>query len=315
MHPKFSRILNVGKKCIFAIVVILLILYLHNDWQKIKATVFNIELKAICLVILIYVLYALVSVKILKRGCFGREQTSEAGLFEYMFVNSASSVAGFIFPSGATPTKVLFLKYFFRFDAASGISIVIGITLSYLFASGILALVIGLWVTNFLVDFQGLNGMVASILWALVALLTALISVFIFLPLVGRYLNIWRATIDKIEMKSWCDFFYMIVLSILLIFLSSTVFFLYNYDTNAGHTFIIYSLLISISGLVSVISITPGNIGIREGIFFVLAPQFGVDPSHLVAISIVDRFVQMIFFSSLSGGLYFLFKRNGRLEK
>ena len=168
----------------------MLILYLHKDWQKIKAAVFDINLEAFFLVVLVYVFYVLVSVQILKRGCSNKEQTSEASRLEYMLVNSASSVAGFIFPSGATPTKVLFLKYFFSLDAASGISIVLGITISYLLASGILALAISLLVANFLVDSQSLSGLMASTLWSLGAVLTILIFVFILLPIASRYLSL-----------------------------------------------------------------------------------------------------------------------------
>lgn len=69
----------------------------------------------------------------------------------------------------------------------------------------------------------------------------------------------------------------------------------------------LYTALVSISLL---ISLTPGAIGIREGILLVVASTMGITADDIVKVAVIDRGVHFILLAGL-----FMITRNSRLKK
>jgi len=228
----------------------------------------------------------------------------KASFVTITFINSSSSVMGFLLPSGATPTKLFLLKYFFSETKVSVLAVVARVTNSFLLTSSLIALT-----TCFLL--YSLQTIVVNQTLLKIVISAALLCLIFTVAMSSRVLcskkkltSISRQKIGfkSVQYNSLKQIGELGLLSTSQILLFTFSMWVYFQDTDISA--IVCLFLISINNITMILPLTPGNLGIREGIYYYIGPQIGIDPHMLVSISLIDRVVQLVFFSTISLLLY-----------
>jgi len=283
-------------KTLLAIVAILaLCVYLYLDRQELVDRLSQLSTFSILIACVLYVIYS-ISTSFLTRISTGLNIPLYLGIM----INSLSTVAGAMLPSGATPTRFLLLRKHLGLSTLDSSSSLFRIINSGLITNSVLALSLVVLVSlegsasaesnTFLTTFALAAGLILSLNIALIVTPIGYVSKF------KRLFTI----LSTVRFGSYRQFINMAALSFVQTAILALVLYLYGIDLGSTSTFSAYLILATVNSLTMVIAITPGNIGVREGIYALLATQLGFHYQDLVIISLIDRALQFLVFSVIS---------------
>lgn len=221
-------------------------------------------------------------------------------LYLGIMINSLSTVAGALLPSGATPTRFLLLRKHLDLSTLDSSSSLFRTINSGLITNSVLALS--------LVALASLEGAANSenntflTTFALAAGLILTLNIALILTPLGYVSKFKRlfTILSTVRFDSYRQFINMVAISFVQTLILALVLHLYGIDLGSTSTFSTYLILATVNSLTMVIAITPGNIGVREGIYALLATQLGFHYQDLVIISLIDRALQFLVFSVIS---------------
>jgi uncharacterized membrane protein YbhN (UPF0104 family) len=282
-------------KTLLAIAAIFgLCVYLYLDREDLIEKLSQLSKSAILVACLLYIIYS-ISASFLTRISTGLNIPLYLGIM----INSLSTVAGAVLPSGATPTRFILLRKHLGLSTLDSSSSLFRTINSGLITNSFLALSLIILIRlegsantenhTFLTTFAFAAGIIFTLNIALIVTPLGYVSKF------KRLLTILTA----VKFSSYGQFINMIALSATQTVTLALVLHLYGVDLGATGTFSTYLMLATVNSLTMIIAITPGNIGIREGIYALLAPQLGFHYQDLVVISLIDRALQFLVFSAI----------------
>lgn len=98
----------------------------------------------------------------------------------------------------------------------------------------------------------------------------------------------------------------LVLLTLINIFLGNILFYIQFKALNIDTNFINVILYNCLSGVSLLVSITPGSLGIREGIFSITSDILGINNEQIMQLALLDRGVMLLCLVVLFVGLYFL---------
>lgn len=98
----------------------------------------------------------------------------------------------------------------------------------------------------------------------------------------------------------------LVLLTLINIFLGNILFYIQFKALNIDTNFINVILYNCLSGVSLLVSITPGSLGIREGIFSITSDILGINNEQIMQLALLDRGVMLLCLVGLFVGLYFL---------
>lgn len=286
------------KGMVFIIALFFVVYYVTESKQSILSALHSISTDSLIFILLVYLVYLFCSACSLfvSSSQFQNFKHSFSGL---SFVNSLSSVMGFLLPSGASPTKLILLNHFFKLEKVTSAIVIARVTNIFLLVSSLLALSICLIIYNSPAVAKINIELLRTILFCSVVciLFTAGMTYRIIVKKNQIKPNTHKKNlVNSFQFEGLKQISQLTVLSLVQSFLFALVLWIYLSDLNQNLPIIYCLLLISINNLTMILPLTPGNIGIREGIYYYVAPQIGASSETLVAISLIDRVVQLTFF-------------------
>ena len=306
------------KGVLLLICATLLFQHLRSNWQEYLSILSNVSLLTLVLSFTTYLFFlGLTSVALYKSS---RHLTwSVVNFVSYFFINSTSSVVGFLLPSGATPTRLVLLCKLLKIEKSLSLVITLRISNSAMLTNALLSLLLcSSYVFYYDQQQSGTNNL-TKLLSAIALISAGLLTFNLLLHSKGANQSEkkWRYIIHMFQRASFESKTQFYTLTILSFFQTVAFAFIYKVldnDINAGLTFVSCVLLVAINSITMLFPLTPGNIGIREGLFYFISPYIGVDPNSLVAISLIDRALQFAFFSIISASSFLFINKPLKLN-
>jgi len=268
------------KNTITVVTLVLIFFYIKNNQEIFLSVQSRIPLSVFCYAIGGYFLLFLAQAKAMKESSRGLDNL-KGWLPKVALVNSLSSLIGAVVPSGAVSSKPLFIK--------------MNLSVSFKEALKILSrLTIAMLACNFLITIVFLLLKLHKI-WLITLSLTLLVLIFYVVwffrekPLLIKI----KALIFTGSTTSTIGVYAFTLIQIIII---TFIFYGYCLSIEEDIKFIDILIINTIGSLTFVVSITPGNIGLKEALFYSLSKLLNIDAEVIVSLVVIDRVVQVFCF-------------------
>lgn len=294
-----NKKLLITKVALFIFAIFAVCLYIKGNFNEINNTISSLSISWLIAIFTLYLFVMYNQARMLDVSSTLIQQ-QKVTLSRLMLVNGISSLLGNFIPSGAVTSRPFVIKKLIRIPLINSISSVSRVSFTNLFANLILLSLIAGY-------FLPMSIFVNICLVALVfsAYYFSTYSKLIFkMGVMNKIVKKTRTLINPETRKN--SALLMIHCIIQIVFLG-LIFWSYLIAVGDESPFL-KALAISVAGNLSMlVAITPGNLGIKEGVYYLLSQKLAINPDVVVNILLIDRLIQitcLIIVSSVCSILY-----------
>jgi glycosyltransferase 2 family protein len=299
-------------KILITIGVVIFFIYYFSNNREDFLLVLSTPLEYILLIGLFYSLVFFLNGVFIKiiLGSFGKVISA----FESFYVSVISSLGNYFLPMrGGAVIRSVYLKKKFSFSYSHFVSTLYGYYIIVFLVNSFFALIALLFITlkygtvslPLYIFFGGL--FLFMLILSFVHFPTEKVKegrvglINKFLKILKEILNGWNIIVDNKGLLFSLVFITLLAF-VLHIFLFYIEFMALGIETN----FINVVLYNCLSGVSLLVSLTPGSLGIREGIFVITSDILGITSEQVMQLALLDRGVMVVVLVGLFVGFYFL---------
>lgn len=281
MNNKFVLI----KTILFMAAIVGIIIYVRENFEAISNTIQGLSINWVAFIFILYLIILYNQAKMLRVSST-LIQEKRTPLNDLMLVNGISSLVGNFIPSGAIASKPLLIQKLIEIPLANAILSVSRVTITNLFANLILlSIIIGYALPI------NLATQACIIIFVVAAYYVSMYPKPIMR--VGFIFNLIKRVRMLIKPESNKNGVVLLLRCLIQILLFGLIF--WSYLTAVGEeSAFLKALTISLAGnLTMLIAVTPGNLGVKEGVYFILSQKLAINAEVVVSIILIDRLVQI----------------------
>ncbi len=221
---------------------------------------------------------------------------------ESFFLATVSRIGNYLLPMRAGAIfRATYLKKKYEFPYSNFLSTFYGYYVIFFLTNSLISILILL--SKYLVDGELF---LPLILFFSLVVIGMLILIFVRLP-INKIVKKTEGIIEKVFLfmdkfiKGWDlivrdrkDFFYLILIALGNIFLNIIIVYIEFISIDKVPKILDVILYTAISGVSLLVSITPGSLGIREGIFLITSQSLGLTETEIMKLAFLDRGVMFL---------------------
>lgn len=221
---------------------------------------------------------------------------------ESFFLATVSRIGNYLLPMRAGAIfRATYLKKKYEFPYSNFLSTFYGYYVIFFLTNSLISILILL--SKYLIDGELF---LPLILFFSLVVIGMLILIFVRLP-INKIVKKTEGIIEKVFLfmdkfiKGWDlivrdrkDFFYLILIALGNIFLNIIIVYIEFISIDKVPKILDVILYTAISGVSLLVSITPGSLGIREGIFLITSQSLGLTETEIMKLAFVDRGVMFL---------------------